>query len=362
MISTKKIYHADSSDDFQDWQAELSAAVSDLDTLFTLLDLPKQAHSHTPKQFGLRVPHAFIKKMKKGDVNDPLLRQVLPDGRERMTVDGYSTDPLDENNHNPIKGLLHKYQSRVLLTVTGACAVHCRYCFRQHFDYHANQPSTHEMGEVMDYITNHTEVNEVILSGGDPLSLNNKRLKLWLDKIAAIGHIRTVRLHSRLPVVLPNRVDHELISLIRRYQKNIVIVLHINHPNEIDDQLIAKTKQLKDAGATLLNQSVLLASINDDIQTLSKLNQDLFGAGILPYYLHILDKVQGAAHFDIDIHDAVGLYWQLLEALPGYLVPKLVQEQPNHPFKTPIDIYQYSNKKNEINDKKRLQSVKNLVK
>ncbi|OAU97065.1 EF-P beta-lysylation protein EpmB [Moraxella catarrhalis] len=346
MISTKKIYHSASSDDFQDWQAELSGAVSDLDTLFTLLDLPKQAQIHTPKQFGLRVPHAFIKKMKKGDINDPLLRQVLPDTKETWTIGGYSTDPLDENNHNPIKGLLHKYQSRVLLTVTGACAVHCRYCFRQHFDYHANQPSTHEMDAVMDYITKHTEVDEVILSGGDPLSLSNKRLKLWLDKIGDIAHIRTVRLHTRLPVVLPNRVDDELITLIRHYQKNIVIVLHINHPNEIDEQLIAKSKQLKDAGVTLLNQSVLLADINDDIHTLSKLSQDLFGAGILPYYLHILDKVQGAAHFDIAISDAIQLYWQLLEVLPGYLVPKLVQELPNRPFKTPIDIYQHSNEKN----------------
>ena len=346
MISTKKIYHSASSDDFQDWQAELSGAVSDLDTLFALLDLPKQAQIHTPKQFGLRVPHAFIKKMKKGDINDPLLRQVLPDTKETWTIGGYSTDPLDENNHNPIKGLLHKYQSRVLLTVTGACAVHCRYCFRQHFDYHANQPSSHEMDAVMDYITKHAEVDEVILSGGDPLSLSNKRLKLWLDKIGDITHIRTVRLHTRLPVVLPNRVDNELITLIRHYKKNIVIVLHINHPNEIDDQLIAKTKQLKDAGATLLNQSVLLADINDDIHTLSKLSQDLFGAGILPYYLHILDKVQGAAHFDIAISDAIRLYWQLLEVLPGYLVPKLVQELPNRPFKTPIDIYQHTNEKN----------------
>ncbi|WP_114799885.1 EF-P beta-lysylation protein EpmB [Moraxella canis] len=346
MISTKKIYHSALSDDFQDWQAELSGAVSDLDTLFDLLDLPKQAQVHTPKQFGLRVPHAFIKKMKKGDINDPLLRQVLPDTKETWTIGGYSTDPLDENNHNPIKGLLHKYQSRVLLTVTGACAVHCRYCFRQHFDYHTNQPSTHEMDAVIGYITKHTEVDEVILSGGDPLSLSNKRLKLWLDKIGEIAHIRTVRLHTRLPVVLPNRVDDELITLIRHYQKNIVIVLHINHPNEIDDQLIAKTKQLKDAGATLLNQSVLLADINDDIHTLSKLSQDLFGAGILPYYLHILDKVQGAAHFDIAISDAIRLYWQLLEVLPGYLVPKLVQELPNRPFKTPIDIYQHSNEKN----------------
>ena len=346
MISTKKIYHAASSDDLQDWQAELSGAVSDLDTLFALLDLPKQAQIHTPKQFGLRVPHAFIKKMKKGDINDPLLRQVLPDTKETWTIGGYSIDPLDENNHNPIKGLLHKYQSRVLLTVTGACAVHCRYCFRQHFDYHANQPSTHEMDTVMDYITKHTEVDEVILSGGDSLSLSNKRLKLWLDKIGDIAHIRTVRLHTRLPVVLPNRVDDELITLIRHYQKNIVIVLHINHPNEIDNQLIAKTKQLKDAGVTLFNQSVLLADINDDIHTLSKLSQDLFDAGILPYYLHILDKVQGAAHFDIAISDAIQLYWQLLEVLPGYLVPKLVQELPNRPFKTPIDIYQHSNEKN----------------
>lgn len=341
MISTKKFFSDADLPTFTDWQSELAAAVSDVDELYRLLELPAPRDVYTPKQFALRVPHAFIAKMKKGDANDPLLLQVLPSHAERLATDGYSTDPLAENHHNPIKGLLHKYRSRVLLTITGACAVHCRYCFRQHFDYAANQPSSREIDAVIDYINACDDVDEVLLSGGDPLNVNNKRLALWLEKLATIPHVRTVRLHTRLPVVLPNRIDDELLGLFASFPKKLVMVLHINHTNEIDDNLIAKCQALRASGLTLLNQTVLLKGINDDAKTLCALSHALFDAGILPYYLHILDKVAGAAHFDLPIEQAVAIYWQLLENLSGYLVPKLVQELPNQPYKTPVDIHAY---------------------
>ncbi|VEG12981.1 EF-P beta-lysylation protein EpmB [Moraxella cuniculi] len=342
MISTKKIHPSDKMPVFQTWQDELSAVVDNIDELFALLELPAPPKTQpSPKKFPLRVPHAFINKMQKGNPNDPLLLQVLPDTKEALSVQGYSTDPLDENHHNPTKGILHKYNSRVLITATGSCAIHCRYCFRQHFDYAGNQPNTQQIDDIVAYINKNSQINEVILSGGDPLNLSNKRLKLWLDKLSTINHLHTIRLHTRLPVALPNRIDNELIELLKSQSKSIVLVLHINHPNEIDTSLSDKCHALKAAGITLLNQTVLLKNINDNADTLAQLSHALFAAGILPYYLHILDKVAGAAHFDLPIEQAVAIYWQLLERLSGYLVPKLVQELPNRPFKTPIDIYQF---------------------
>lgn len=341
--SSKKFFQSSDFAEFSDWQSELAAAVDDIKTLYQLLDLPVPENAYAPKKFGLRVPHAFIKKMQQGDANDPLLLQVLPSAAERLSVAGYGTDPLAENHHNPIKGLLHKYRSRVLLTITGACAVHCRYCFRQHFDYAANQPSSREIAAVIEYISAHPEIDEVIFSGGDPLSVNHKFLSLWLNQIAGIPHIRTVRLHTRLPVVLPNRIDEALLTLFADYPKQLVMVLHINHANEIDEALITKCQALRASNVMLLNQTVLLKGINDDADALCQLSHALFAAGIMPYYLHVLDKVAGAAHFDLPIEQAVAIYWQLLERLSGYLVPKLVQELPNRPFKTPVDIHQFAN-------------------
>ncbi len=201
-----------------DWQQELADGISNVDELLSLLGLPSGDH-HTPKKFPLRVPRAFVAKMQKGNAQDPLLLQVLPSHQETLPVTGYSTDPLDENNHNPIKGLLHKYRSRVLLTVTGACAVHCRYCFRQHFDYGANLPTQSQMQAVIDYIKQDSSVNEVLLSGGDPLNLNHRKLSMWLDAIATVPTIHTIRLHTRLPVVLPSRIDDELLALFANSPK-----------------------------------------------------------------------------------------------------------------------------------------------
>lgn len=321
------------------WQKELADAVSDVASLYQLLELPLPEQVHTPNKFPLRVPHAFINKMKKGDPNDPLLRQILPDIAESLPVAGYTADPLDENTHNPMKGLLHKYQSRALITVTGACAVHCRYCFRQHFDYGANLPNSQDIRQICHYIANDKNINEVLLSGGDPLNINNRRFNEWIGALSAIDNIKTIRIHTRMPVILPNRIDDELIEILANCPKNIIMVLHINHPNEIDDALAQKCQILKNHGVVLLNQSVLLKGVNDNVETLCQLSHALFDIGVLPYYLHVLDKVAGSAHFDLPIDRAIQIYWQLLEKLSGYLVPKLVQEMAGKPYKVPIDIY-----------------------
>ena len=246
---------------------------------------------------------------------------------------------LSENTQNPIKGLLHKYQSRVLLTITGACAIHCRYCFRQHFDYSANMPTADAKDNIIHYISEHPEINEVILSGGDPLNVTNRRLFAWLDTLESIPQLTTIRLHTRLPVVMPARLDTDLLERLSQSRCRIVMVIHCNHANEIDTTTSEYLQRARAAGVTLLNQAVLLKGINDDVETQVQLSERLFASGVLPYYLHVLDKVAGAAHFDHDLQVSIRLYWSLLAQLPGYLVPKLVRELPDKPFKMPIDIY-----------------------
>ena len=327
----------------KNWQTQLSEAITSMDELLELLSLETlKAQIYIPKHFELRVPRAFVAKMTAGDANDPLLKQVLPDKQEQIAVTGYVADPLAENDQNPIKGLLHKYQSRVLLTVTGACAIHCRYCFRQHFDYNANMPTSAAHLAITSYITEHPEVNEVILSGGDPLSVSNRRIFAWLDTLEAIPQLTIIRLHTRLPVVIPERLDNALLDRLNQSRCHIVMVIHCNHANEIDTNTAEYLQRARTAGVMLLNQAVLLKGVNDNVATQTALSQRLFSAGVLPYYLHLLDKVAGAAHFDNDERLAIDLYWSLLAVLPGYLVPKLVQELPNRPFKVPIDIYKAS--------------------
>lgn len=324
----------------KNWQTQLSEAITSIDELLSILKLESlRAEVYVPKYFELRVPRGFVAKMSIGDSNDPLLRQVLPDQREQIKVTGYVADPLSENTQNPVKGMLHKYQSRVLLTVTGACAIHCRYCFRQHFDYSANMPTADAKENIIDYITAHPEINEVILSGGDPLNVTNRRLFAWLDTLESLPQLTTIRLHTRLPLVIPARLDDALLTRLSQSRCHIVMVIHCNHANEIDALTAEHLQRARNAGITLLNQAVLLKGINDSVEVQTQLSQRLFSAGVLPYYLHVLDKVAGAAHFDNDERFAIELYWSLLAALPGYLVPKLVRELPNKPFKVPIDIY-----------------------
>ncbi|MCG3841658.1 EF-P beta-lysylation protein EpmB [Psychrobacter sp. Ps1] len=327
----------------KNWQTQLSEAITSVDELLSILQLESmRAEVYVPKHFELRVPRGFVAKMAIGDRNDPLLKQVLPDQQEQINVTGYVADPLSENTQNPVKGLLHKYQSRVLLTITGACAIHCRYCFRQHFDYSANMPTADAKENIINYINANPEVNEVILSGGDPLNVTNRRLFSWLDTLESLPQITTIRLHTRLPLVIPARLDAAFLERLSQSRCHIVMVIHCNHANELDAPTAEYLQRARAAGVTLLNQAVLLKGVNDTLNAQVQLSQRLFASGVLPYYLHVLDKVAGAAHFDSSEQAAIELYWSLLASLPGYLVPKLVRELPNKPFKVPIDIYSNS--------------------
>ena len=324
----------------KNWQTQLTEAITSVDELLELLKLESlRPDIYIPKHFELRVPRGFVAKMTVGDSNDPLLRQVLPNQKEQIAVTGYVADPLSENTQNPIKGLLHKYQSRVLLTITGACAIHCRYCFRQHFDYSANMPTAGAKQDIIDYISAYPEINEIILSGGDPLNVTNRRLFSWFDTLETIEQLTTIRIHTRLPLVIPARLDDALLERLAQSRCQIVMVIHGNHANEIDALTAEYLQRARAAGVTLLNQAVLLKGINDSVNAQTALSQRLFAAGVLPYYLHVLDKVAGAAHFDLDESFAIELYWSLLAKLPGYLMPKLVRELPNEPFKVPINVY-----------------------
>lgn len=286
--------------------------------------------------FAFKVPTLYAEKIEKNNLNDPLLLQILPTVQENIITNTYTADPLDEKNYNPIPSVIHKYESRILITATGACNIHCRYCFRKNFDYQKNIYSEKQWARILDYIHHHPKINEVVLSGGDPLTLNNRRLFSLLDNIDAVEQIRYIRLHSRHAANDISRLDNQLIEKITQLYAKVILVLHINHPNEIDTTETQRFRQIHQAGVTLLNQSVLLKNINDDANTLALLSHKIFQANIIPYYLHMFDKVQGANHFNVGEEKSKQLYQKLLAKLPGYLVPKLVQEQHGKAHKTPI--------------------------
>jgi L-lysine 2,3-aminomutase len=319
------------------WQQQLQQAVTDPKILLDTLQLDPAllpAAQLASRQFPLRVPHAFINRMAIGDSNDPLLRQVLPLEAELIARSGYSNDPLQEQT-NPQAGLIQKYQGRVLLLVNGHCAVNCRYCFRRHFPYEENRLSRQQWLDVLAQITADDSIEEVIFSGGDPLASSDKQLHWLSQQVAAIPHIQRLRIHSRLPVVIPERITDDCIAWLSEHRLQTVFVLHINHPNELDNSLIAAIHRLKVAGITLLNQAVLLKGVNNSVDILKALSDRLFAAGVLPYYLHLMDAVAGAAHFDIPLQEAESLHKALMASLPGYLVPKLVKEVAGAPAKTP---------------------------
>ena len=320
------------------WQLQLARAVRSTDELLRLLEIDPARLRIQPlaSDFPLRVPRGFVDRMAKGDIHDPLLRQVLPVNEETLQVEGFIPDPLQELAAMPSPGLLHKYRGRALLTVTGACAVHCRYCFRRHFPYQDANPASEHWEQSIDYLARHPDIHEIILSGGDPLSLADHRLQVLTDRLSGLPQLRTLRIHSRLPVVVPERIDTGLLAWISQQRLKVVMVVHCNHPNEIDSSVHTAMQLLARAGVTLLNQSVLLRGINDDANTLIRLSETLFAAGILPYYLHRLDRVQGTAHFEVDAERACALISAVHAALPGYLVPRLVEEIPGNPGKTPV--------------------------
>ena len=318
------------------WQTLLSQAVSSTGELLKMLQIDPSQLKTRPldNKFPLRVPRGFVQRMRIGDSRDPLLLQVLPVLEETQTAAGFVTDPLDELERMPVPGLLNKYQGRALLTATGACAIHCRYCFRRHFPYTDANPLTDQWQQSVQHVKQHSDITELILSGGDPLTLTDTRLQSLTGQLAGISHLRTLRIHSRLPVVLPERVDSGLLAWLESLPLKVVMVIHCNHANEIDTHVSKAMTRLQHAGVTLLNQSVLLRGINDSVDSLVNLSEQLFATGVLPYYLHQLDKVQGAAHFEVDDTTARQLVSGASALLPGYLVPRLVQEIPGKPGKT----------------------------
>lgn len=321
------------------WQKIQSQGVVRVEELLELTGLSGDP-DYTPiidtLDFPLRASHAYIQRIEKGNINDPLLRQILPTLAETRIHPDYHTDPLSEQEHMPVPGLLHKYHGRVLLTLTGACAIHCRYCFRRHFPYNKTNPATDNWSQALNYIQTHPEIKEVILSGGDPLSISDRRLQALSQQLDDIPHLQRLRIHSRHPIVLPERIDEQLLDWLKQSRLQTIMVIHSNHANEIDQQVEDALDRLKQAGVTLLNQSVLLKGVNDNSQTLITLSERLLSCGVQPYYLHQLDPVQGAAHFAVSDEHARELMQQLHQQLPGYLLPRLVREYAGEPGKIPL--------------------------
>ncbi|MBP9721716.1 MAG: EF-P beta-lysylation protein EpmB [Gammaproteobacteria bacterium] len=325
------------------WQSQLKNTINNLEDLCSIVNIDftelKKHYLNLNPTFPLRAPKYFVDKITKSNIDDPLLLQILPLSQELITEPGYCQDPLGENqNYIKAPGLIHKYNNRILLTLTSACGIHCRYCFRQYFPYSKNIIATNQRNLQLDYIRSHNHINEVILSGGDPLCVSNNYLDLILAELSSIKHIQTIRFHSRMPIVIPDRIDNSFLEILDRYSNNFkfVLVTHCNHPNELDDYIKYKMKLLKNNNVTLLNQSVLLKNINNNPEILINLSKKLFDCYILPYYLHLLDPVQGAGHFDLTEIQAKKIFQEINSKLSGYLVPRLVREIPGKLNKTVI--------------------------
>jgi EF-P beta-lysylation protein EpmB len=313
-----------------DWQHQLRNVITSADELLRLLSLSAVdvgISSAACADFPLKVPHSFVQRMRPGDPQDPLLLQVLATQQEMNGTPGYSVDPVGESGPtNPHRGIIHKYHGRVLLIVSSGCAVNCRYCFRRHFPYSENQNSRQQWTEALQYIADDDSIEEVILSGGDPLVATDEQLQLLVEQIASIGHVKRLRIHSRLPIVIPQRITENLLAAIAPGRMQTIMVVHCNHAREVDAAVTNALVTLGKHNITTLNQAVLLKNVNDSVAAQVALNQALFAAGTLPYYLHLLDKVQGAAHFDVPEDRARHLMAQVSSKLPGYMVPKLVRE------------------------------------
>jgi len=321
-----------------DWQRQLAEAITNPEQLFSYLNLPEQyldAAKASAALFPLKVTHSYLARIEKGNLFDPLLQQILPLQQEADSHPDYQLDPVGDLNATVAPGLLHKYQSRVLIMPTSVCAIHCRYCFRRHYPYNMHK-SSNNWRQALEYISKDRSISEVILSGGDPLSLSNNKLFRLLELIDNIPHIQRIRFHTRYPVVLPARINTELSDYLHQLRSKVVIVIHCNHPNELAVDVKKATNLLNKKNISLLNQSVLLANINDNVSTLSTLSERLFEFGILPYYLHQLDKVAGAQHFNVDDDSARSLLESLRNTLPGYLLPRLVRENSGDLAKQPL--------------------------
>lgn len=322
-----------------DWRRLWRDALRDPRELLEVLGLPDLAErisDSAAAQFPMRVPRGFAARMRRGDPDDPLLRQVLPLDEEDRLVPGFDLDAVGDGKAKVATGVIHKYEGRALLVATGSCAIHCRYCFRRHFDYSAETAASQRWQDAITWLRSDPGISELLLSGGDPLSLSTAKLAELTDAIGDLPGLRRLRLHTRLPIVLPERVDTVLLDWLAGLPWPVTVVVHANHPNEIDDSVIAALGHLRGAGAVLLNQAVLLRGVNDRVEVLAELSERLFDAGVLPYYLHQLDRVAGTAHFEVDEAHALSLHSALQSCLPGYLVPRLVREVAGAPSKVPL--------------------------
>ena len=321
------------------WQQVWREAITDPNELLDLLGLAhlkSRLATGDGTAFPMRVPRGFAARMRPGDAGDPLLRQVLPLDLEDRFVAGFTQDAVGDLAARQAPGVLHKYAGRALLITTGSCAIHCRYCFRRHFPYSEELAARGQWQEAVAAIAADPSIHEVLLSGGDPLALTTPKLRELTTQLAGIGHVRRLRIHTRLPIVLPERVDDELLAWLRDLPWPTAIVLHANHANEIDTQVGEACTRLRGAGALLLNQAVLLRGVNDTAECLAALGETLFEQGVLPYYVHMLDRVQGAAHFEVPQAEAVAMELALRASMPGYLVPRFVRERAGESSKSPL--------------------------
>lgn len=321
------------------WQQALTEGFNNLQQLCHYLALnPTTLNLTTLEQttFPLRVPRGYAANMEKSNPHDPLLLQVLPVAAELVDYAGFSNDPVGDLAAHTASGIIHKYHGRALIITTGSCAINCRYCFRRNFPYADVQLTKSRWDSTLTYIRQHTELTEIILSGGDPLLLSDDRLGDLITAISAIKHVKRLRIHSRIPIVLPERITPELLACFKNNRLQFVLIVHANHANELSDAVATACKCLSQAGITLLNQSVLLKGINDSVTVLTTLSEKLLMLGVLPYYLHLLDKAKGTGHFEVSEKIALDLYQQLQTLLPGYLVPKLVSEQAGAAYKIPL--------------------------
>ena len=326
-------YHLDN------WQKSLSDLITNPNELIAIAKLdPKNSRfSKLATQiFPLKVPRQFAALIRPGDWDDPILAQILPKVDENSHSTSHSHDPLKEAKFTHETGLLHKYKNRVLLITAPHCAVNCRYCFRRHYDYQTNSPSQIEWEQTFDYIHRNKDIEEIIFSGGDPLALSDRRLAWLINQVESISHVATLRIHTRLPIVIPQRITKEILEKFKNSKLKIVLVTHCNHANELTKITEHAFAKLHKAGVLLLNQSVLLANINDKSSTLAALSKKLFSQNILPYYLHMPDAVQGTQHFAVTEHKAKEIMEELRGLLSGYLVPTLVREDPGAPSKTRV--------------------------
>ena len=319
----------------ESWQAVLANAITEVGELCRLLDLPPRLAQVSSRAggFPLLVPRPFLSRLRRGDPLDPLLLQVLPQELEEAEHPRFSRDPLGEARSTAPAGGLQKYQGRLLMVTVGQCGVHCRFCFRRHFPYTKGPPRLPRWAQVLQAVQRDLSLREVILSGGDPLTLDDDELAWLVERIAGIEHVKRLRVHTRMPIVIPQRVTEGLIRVLRSTRLVPLMVVHVNHPAEIDSAVAGALATLVDHGIPLLSQSVLLRGVNDSADVLCALFERLVELRVMPYYLHQLDPVAGAAHFEVPEDRGRALMAEVRCRLPGYAVPRYVRETPGAPCK-----------------------------